>query len=59
MRLEPVLPRLDANRWPMAFDLSVGVRKDDPALLRQVDTALARRRAEITRMLDAYGVPRA
>ena len=59
LRLEPVTPWLDANRWPMAFDISVGVRKDDPKLLKAVNRALAHRSADIARMLDAYGIPRA
>ena len=59
LRVEPVTPWLDANTWPMAFDISVGVRKDDPKLLKAVNGALARRRGEIARVLGDYGVPRA
>jgi mxaJ protein len=40
-----------------AFDITMGVRKDDTALLRAVDEVIARRRAEITRILREYGVP--
>jgi mxaJ protein len=36
----------------------MGVRPGDEALRREVDAALARRRAEIDAILSAYGVPR-
>lgn len=58
LRLEPVTPWLDDNRWPMAYDISIGVRKDDPALLAAVQKALTKNRAAINRLLDEYGVPR-
>lgn len=58
LRLEPVTPWLDDNRWPMAYDISVGVRKDDPELLAAVQGALTRKRPAIERLLDEYGVPR-
>jgi len=57
LRIEPVTPWLDDNRWPMAFDISVGVRKDDPALLDAIDAALARRSGDIAKLLGDYGVP--
>ena len=59
LRVEPITPWLDGNRWPMAFDVSVGLRKDEPTLLRAVDGALTRRRGDIARLLAAYGVPAA
>jgi mxaJ protein len=57
LRLEPITPWLDDARWPMVFDISVGMRKDDPKLLHAIDRALAQRRAEIARIMDGYGVP--
>ncbi len=39
------------------FDIAVGVRKGDHALAAQIDEVLARRRTEITRVLEDYGVP--
>jgi mxaJ protein len=57
LRLEPVTPWLDDAQWPMVFDISVGVRKDDPDLLKGVDRALARRHDDIARLLARYGVP--
>lgn len=59
LRLEPVTPWLDGAQWPMAYDISVGVRKDDAGLLRRIDAILARRAGDIRVLLDRYGVPRA
>jgi mxaJ protein len=59
LRLEPVTPWLDAMQWPMQYDISVGVRKDDAALLKEIDTVLARRRDAIAALLRRYGVPAA
>ena len=59
LRLEPVTPWLDAMQWPMQYDVSVGVRKDDAALLREVDGVLARRAGDIAALLRRYGVPSA
>ena len=59
LRIEPVTPWLDDNRWPMAFDISVGVSKADPKLREAIDGALARRRGDIAKLLAEYGVPAA
>jgi mxaJ protein len=58
LALRPVTPWLDGATWPMVFDISMGVRKADRPLLREVETALARRKADVDAVLDAYGVPR-
>jgi mxaJ protein len=55
--VSPVQPWLDGPQWPMVFDISMGVRKDDTALRQRLDTALERRRADIRRLLQAYSVP--
>jgi mxaJ protein len=57
LRLEPVTPWMDDMQWPMQFDVSVGVRKDDLKLLKSIDRVLLRRKAEIDRLLAAYRVP--
>jgi mxaJ protein len=57
LRLEPVTPWLDQGRWPMAFDISVGVAKGDTALRRKLDIGLARNRAVIARILASFHVP--
>jgi quinoprotein dehydrogenase-associated probable ABC transporter substrate-binding protein len=41
-----------------AFDIAMGVRKGDAALRDALDAALARRRGDIARILDTYGIPR-
>jgi mxaJ protein len=58
MVLTPVTPWLDGPQSPMVFDISMGVRRDDRALRRELDRALARNRDAIGRILDAYHVPR-
>jgi mxaJ protein len=57
LRLEPVTPWFADNQWPMQFDVSVGVQKDNQKLLKQIDAVLARRSNEISRLLDSYHVP--
>jgi len=56
--LAPVTPWLDGPQAPMVFDVSMGVRRDDRALRRELDAALERNRAAIGKILDAYHVPR-
>jgi mxaJ protein len=57
LRLEPVTPWLDDMAWPMQFDVSVAVRRDDTKLLKEVDGALSARSAEIHQLLARYHVP--
>jgi mxaJ protein len=57
LRLEPVTPWLADMEWPMQFDISVGVQKDNQKLLKQIDRILARRSGEIRKLLAAYHVP--
>jgi mxaJ protein len=56
LRLSPV-PLSDGPMLPMVFDISMGVRRDDVALRRELDTALKKRAAEIQAVLTDYGVP--
>lgn len=58
LALIPVTPWLDGPQWPMAFDISMAVRKDDRELRRELDRVLERNAAEIARILDEAGVPR-
>ena len=57
LRLEPVTPWMADMQWPMQFDISVGVQKDDQRLLKQIDGVLERRRSDIGKLLKAYHVP--
>jgi len=53
----PLSPQIDLPYLPFVFDISMGVRRGDP--LRDVlDREIDRRRPDIDRILDAYGVPR-
>lgn len=58
LRLAPVTPQMDGPLWPMVFDISMATRRDDVDLRRAVERALARNRAGIAAILDAYDVPR-
>ena len=58
LRLTPVSPAIDPPGLPFAFDIAVGVRHGDRALRDTLDTILVRRRADVARLLDRYGVPR-
>ena len=57
LRLEPVTPWLDDAQWPMVFDVSMGVRKDEPRLKAEIERQLARQAGPIHAILAEYGVP--
>jgi hypothetical protein len=44
-------------QWPMQFDISVGVQKDDQHLLKEIDQVLSRRSGDIRKLLKVYHVP--
>jgi mxaJ protein len=48
----------DGPSLPFVFDISMGVARRAAALRDEIDAALARRRADVDRVLDAYHVPR-
>jgi mxaJ protein len=54
----PVSPQIDLPFLPFVFDISMGVRRGDTALREQLDREIERRRDDIERILDRYGVPR-
>jgi mxaJ protein len=58
LRLAPVEPEIDQPKLPMAFDISMAMRKGDDALRQEIEAALSHRRAEIDAILHDYGVPR-
>lgn len=58
LRLEPVTPALDGPQWPMAYDISVGVRRDDPALRERIQAVLEKEKPAIDSILNEYHVPR-
>jgi mxaJ protein len=57
LKLDPIEPQSDGPALPMVFDVSMGVRREDRDLKREVEAALAKRRGEIRAMLESYGVP--
>jgi len=42
---------------PFTFAISLGVRRGDSGLLRQLNAELERRRTQIHQLLQSYGVP--
>jgi mxaJ protein len=55
-----IAPLAPAPEPPLSFtfEIAMGVRKGDRALRDEIDAALSRRRDDVVRILDAYGVPR-
>ena len=58
LAVTPVSPQVDPPFLPFVFDISMGVRRTDAALRDTLDAILVRRRADVERILDQYGVPR-
>jgi mxaJ protein len=56
LRLEPI-PDAEEGPFPMTFAISVGVRRNEPELLEQINRALGVAAPEIRRLLSSYGVP--
>jgi mxaJ protein len=56
LRIEAVTPADDA-RWPMTFDISMGVKRNNGALLEQLNASLEREQSRIHRILEDYSVP--
>jgi quinoprotein dehydrogenase-associated probable ABC transporter substrate-binding protein len=56
LEVSPVADTHD-RRLPMAFDIALGVRRDDRQLASQLEAALMRRHDEIVTLLKRYGVP--
>ncbi len=56
LRIQPIEPQIDAG-WPMAFDISVGVRRDEPELLQRIDAALAAEQPAIRELLREFAIP--
>lgn len=56
--VEPVSPSIEPPNLPFVYAISMGVRHEDAALKREVDSILERRRDDIDRILEEYGLPR-
>ncbi|HEX8500368.1 MAG TPA: substrate-binding domain-containing protein [Pyrinomonadaceae bacterium] len=59
LEVVPVSPQLDLPFLPFVYDISMGVRRGDEELRLKLEDFLERRRPEVERILDDYGVPRA
>ena len=57
LRIEPVTPAMDAGILPMTYEISMGVRLNDPQLQREIDTLLQKDRPAIEAILRDYHVP--
>lgn len=53
----PVSPQIDVPFLPMVYDISMGVRRDDPSLRVDVEGVLTRRRTDVDAILRKFGVP--
>ena len=53
----PVSPAMEPSGLPFVFEISMGVRPGDTALKAEFDEILDRRRRDVRRILDEYGVP--
>jgi mxaJ protein len=58
LSITPVSPQIDLPFLPFVFDISMGVRRGNDTLRDELNGVITRRRAEIDRILAAYGVPR-
>lgn len=57
LQIVPVSPQRDPDAGPLTFAIAVGVRRDDAPLQQAIDRVLARRQADIVRILRQFGVP--
>jgi mxaJ protein len=57
LTLTPVQPWLDGPQWPMVYDISMGVRRDDAELRQALDQIIERNAYRIDALLAAYSVP--
>ncbi|MFL6585083.1 MAG: substrate-binding domain-containing protein [Chthoniobacterales bacterium] len=57
LEVVPVSPAADPN-LPFTFNIAMGVRKNDKSLHDEINAVLERKRDEINRILDDFGVPR-
>ena len=61
LEVTPVSPEEEAEgdvTMQYTFNICVGVRRSEKQLKARIDEALGRRKGEIEKILDEYGVPR-
>ncbi len=54
----PLRPDSGSSNIPLSYAISMGVRKNDAALKVELDQVLERKRLDVRKILDEYGVPR-
>jgi mxaJ protein len=57
LRLVPVEPQIDLPFLPFVFDISLAVRHGETEFRDELDEILVRRREDIARILEEYGIP--
>lgn len=57
LRVEPVTPEVDASVLPMTFDISMGVRGDEPELQERINGLLESEKPAIDAILREFHVP--
>jgi mxaJ protein len=57
LTVTPVQPQQDNGRFPMTFAISMGIRRGDNLLARDIDRALIRNKSAIDSILTSYHVP--
>jgi mxaJ protein len=57
LEVAPVSSNTEEAFLPLIYDISMGVRRGDTAFKEQLEGILDRRRGEIRKILEAYGVP--
>jgi ABC-type amino acid transport substrate-binding protein len=58
LALKPVSPQVDLPFLPFVFDISVAVRRGETKFKEEIESILDRRRNEVQKILDRYGIPR-
>ena len=56
LRISPVMPLIDGPRSPMAFDLNMGVRKDDVALCDDLNSLVVDASGTLNAILAGCGL---
>jgi mxaJ protein len=59
LEIVPVSPQVDLPFLPFVYDIALGVKRGNDSLRTKLDAVLVRRRSDIDRLLDRYGLPRA
>ncbi len=57
LNIKPVTPEIDLPYLPMAYEISLGVRRGEGEFLDRLEAILDRRRDDVRSILAEYGVP--